>query len=1643
MKYIISIAVCLLLSTQHLRGQNIPTANWAGPWGVQVNTWNGNLFFDRTDLAIPNQGIPLECAFFYNGFRDTLDLGYGKGWTFSYGFRYLQPSADTVVLERPDGRTDVFVWSGGAFKNPKGIFDRLEAYQPGRLRLTTKSGMRYFFDNAVHKRLTKIEDPNGNALSITYNNGVPVILTDPAGRNVVLSWANGRLSSITDNNTSPGRSIKYTYTNNRLTTVTDPEGGIVRYVYSSNGLLEKIENERGDILTVKYTASGAVEEVFTCLAHARFSYNPAQRKTFVVEKNQSGDQMTTYAYDENGRLLSKSGSCCGFNTAYQYDTDNNLGQLTDANGNKLAANHDVNGNALVVTDPLAAQQSFTYEPNFNRLSTLKDKKGNQTQMQYDASGNLTSIQMPEAVSIAMSYAAKGRLASMTDGKGQAIQFSYNAQNEVTAVQYPIGSESYQYDGVGNLTTSTDGNGNPVHFEYDRLNRLRSVRDPLSHTVRFEYDAASNLTREIDANTNEKTYEYDAHNRLATVSTPAGTTRYAYDAQDNLVAITDANGHTTRFGYDARNLLVEETDPLGNKTTYTHDGNGNVLTKTDPNGQTTNYAYDALNRLIRKSYLGNTDNYTYDANGNLTHCSNKNVSIRLTYDGLNRLKGKTIENWGKSVQYAYDKNGNRTSMTDPDGGVTTYEYDANDRLTRITSPSGQARFLYDTGGRITELQHHNGSRIRYTYDAANRLVTLLNRRDDNSVIADFSYTYDANGNRLTENLQPAGIFSDYGYDGDNRLVSVNSPAAGLNDIFSFDSTGNRASLVRNGAATTYTYDAGDRLQQAGAAVFQYDPNGNQTQRNDFSGETRYEFDGENRLVRVVTSAGTDVRFQYDPFGNRISRTINGVETRYFLDGDNVLLELNAAGITQARYTSALTLDSWLILQRGSQSYYYHTDALGSVVALTDNAQFVVQTYRYDAYGNITAATGNVPNPYRYTGREFDSATGLYYYRTRYYDAREGRFLTRDGFIGEPNRPISMNRYNYAESNPITYTDPDGKYVFLIGAVRLGLDAYKWYKRLSTGKAWINFTKAVYSNYRGETCTDLLPLLSDILLGKSGEEGVYKTAADILSNILDGLTTTDWFEKYLKVPKHEKKIKNALKKFVLRQAYDYIQGEAKAHGIKVELRLFCDDKKFNDDGTPIKGVQDAKPPLDSLQSGDGNIPKPDISIPIVRSIDPNEIIAPPGVGAARWVSASATLPYTILFENDPDFATAPAQRVVIEHILDADLNPYSFRLGAFGFGSWYVEVPDNVSYYSTRIDLRDTFGIWLDVLASIDANQRRAFWIFESIDPASGLAASLPAETGFLPVNDTTSHNGEGFVNFTVRAGIAAKTGSPIDAQANITFDNNPPIATNIAFNTLDADAPKSGIVMIDTIGGGAYKLHWSGTDIGSGLESYTLHVSANNGPFLPVAGPFTDTMYTYSGHPDSTYRFFTIARDSVGNVELPKYTGEPSCMAVTIVTLVDAPVGSTNGSATLSVSGNNGALTFTWSHNPSLNGPVATGLAPGNYTVFVEDAGGCKVAVSFTIKAFVGTVSASTEPVIYRIFPVPTTGLVQVEFSTHQKTAYIQVFNTAGRMVLQQNVQSGASEKMLVSLDLSGHAAGSYIVRILGPSGSVNGVVIKQ
>jgi len=187
---------------------------------------------------------------------------------------------------------------------------------------------------------------------------------------------------------------------------------------------------------------------------------------------------------------------------------------------------------------------------------------------------------------------------------------------------------------------------------------------------------------------------------------------------------------------------------------------------------------------------------------------------------------------------------------------------------------------------------------------------------------------------------------------------------------------------------------------------------------------YGYDGENRLViadKTIGTTTTTTTFKYDPFGNRIEKTVNGVTTKYLYDGPNILYEYDGSNAIIARYTHNLATDDPLGLEKGGKLYAYHKDTLGSIRAITDGTQAIINSYSYDSFGNVTQ-TGTVNQPYAYTGREWDKETGLYYYRARYYDPMVGRFISKDpiGFAG------GINLYAYVENNPINFTDPTGLY-----------------------------------------------------------------------------------------------------------------------------------------------------------------------------------------------------------------------------------------------------------------------------------------------------------------------------------------------------------------------------------------------------------------------------------------------------------------------------------------------------------------------------------------------------------------------------------------------------------------------------------------
>ena len=287
---------------------------------------------------------------------------------------------------------------------------------------------------------------------------------------------------------------------------------------------------------------------------------------------------------------------------------------------------------------------------------------------------------------------------------------------------------------------------------------------------------------------------------------------------------------------------------------------------------------------------------------------------------------------------------------------------------------------------------------------------------------------------------AGLNQNLAYDYDtlNRLTAATRPLAGdASETFSYDEIGNR--LQREGDTQDSLFDQANRLLEDSIFTYAYDNNGNLIQKTEkgTSQTTIYTYDAENQLIQIDFANGNIAQYRYDGLGRRISKTFTLNASLFMLhyvyDGEDILLEFDSSNTLKTRYTHGAGIDEPLIMERFSVIpaeagiYFYLTDGLGSITELTDSNGTITQSYVYDSFGNLNVfdSTGSlIPHssllsPYTYTGREYDSESGLYYYRARYYDSSVGRFMSEDPVL-------STNLYSYTDNNPINRTDPLGLY-----------------------------------------------------------------------------------------------------------------------------------------------------------------------------------------------------------------------------------------------------------------------------------------------------------------------------------------------------------------------------------------------------------------------------------------------------------------------------------------------------------------------------------------------------------------------------------------------------------------------------------------
>ena len=975
--------------------QTVTRPKIACPNGIYVNSYNGVLFYQRSDLRIPNRGLPLEAIFYYNSSANTTNYGYGNGWSLGMEMRYI-PDTAGIIIEQGDGRQDLYTRFGSQFDAPAGVFNTLTMVGNGYL-LRTKGGTQYHFTDTVSKRITRIVDRNNNALNLSYTNGHLTAISDDNGRALQFSWTDSLMTRMTTS--FDNRSWSYQYDENgNLVHVTDAMQRTVHYGYNGDNRISVFTDAAGYSTYVTYNGDGMAHRIKTDLTDKSIRYEQALKQTVFIDYLTDGNnQFSTYYFDDQGRVIEKKGNCCGYSSKIQYDNDDNVTRIEDANGHATTYTYDHNGNVLSSTDALGNTQYYTYESTYGNILSYTDKNGNVYHYLYDDRGNLTEKRTPLNTTTSYTCNAYGQPLTATDANGNVTSFAYDNYGNLISQTDALGNTiTMTYNVAGNLISTKDPYQAETRMIYNNANEVIQMVDPLGNTIQMNYDQRGVMTNMIDSKHQITHFIYDALRQPIAVTGPMNNTETTtYNAKQKPTQMVDAMNNIVKCVYDDHDWLIFMVDELGDTTWYSYDNIGQVIGIRMSNGQELSYQYDALSRLISTGdRMGVIAQYVYDANGNVVECvDGEGNHSWLTYDAMNRLTHTNNADGGTS-QYTYDDNSNLLTFTDANGHTTTYVYDALNRLVSSTDALGHTTSkTYNANGSMTSITDAKGQTTSYTYDAKGQLTQITFADGKTRTIE-----YDANGN-VTRQKDEAGRYTIFAYDVLNRLMQKTYPDQSTHQ-FTYDLNGNKLSAVNANATVQFTYDAAGRVlsetlngkttnygyntrdRTSGvtypngrsiirqydyrgrlAAIvendsievsFDYNNNDFLTQRSYQNGTAaNYTFDQLNRLTRIMDSPQVmDVEMTYDPVGNILSK-------KDFLHPDKS--ESNTYDVVnQLIGFEKGTMIAGVEIPNPMRQIQYVLDAVGNHSTVTEDGQTTTYTANNrNAYSVVSGATNYIP------------------------------------------------------------------------------------------------------------------------------------------------------------------------------------------------------------------------------------------------------------------------------------------------------------------------------------------------------------------------------------------------------------------------------------------------------------------------------------------------------------------------------------------------------------------------------------------------------------------------------------------------------------------------------------------------------------
>jgi len=928
-----------------------------------------------------------------------------------------------------------------------------------RNRLTAKISPETTDGSSVRYRTEYEYDLNGNLVRIDVDNIDDQGVTDANPRITTTyqyDMLNNRIRTTAEVNETDSVVTEYEYDDNKNLTLSrsgqatngDQPNNTARILYDERDMVYQVtraENDPNNRSTTQY------------------DYDDNGNRVTVHKGLEDAPRITIFTYDGYNRLVQTTDPM-GNVTEYQYDSRSNRirtrteGELLDTTGS--AGNVRLSETVYIydALSRLVRTEVAFFDPNTK--ADIDDGKAT-TQYKYSDNSGLVKVVDDGGNETLTTYDTANRKSVVTDAKGNTATYGYDENSNIVTLT----STEIPDPNIPDETFVTA-------YEYDNLNRLTTVTDNIGSTTEYGYDSRNNKTRISDAESNETRYEYDGLNRLITIARDTNSngadpadpadivTTQTHDDNSRLTGRTDDKGNTTTYQYDALDRLVKTIYADGTSGQAAYDVHSNPIETTDAAANKVDYAYDYLNRLIAKSITpgpgvsGDTtiEFYMYDGFSRVVYAEDDDSVVMASYDSLSNVTEENLN--GQTTAYTYDGLGNKLSTTYPGGRAVTYTYDAIDRIKTISDTAGSiANYDYIGPSRPAQRDYANGTRMVLQYDGARRVIATTHTKIvGGTIIDDRTYTWNRTHNKTQrKDVRLAGpqLTHDYTYDAIDRLVNTTvTGSASRTTAYTLDSVGNRTTVTGSPDPGIYTMaavmpePADDQMNQYTTTSFDsrlYDENSNLIAiDNALPSQKLVTYDYRNRMVDLSDSnTGQIHTYSYDPFGRRIEKVVDILgsmqTTRYIYDGSQVIEEQDDSGITQATYIYGLYFDEVLNMQRTGLDYYYHSDDLLNVMAVTDAAGNIVERYEYEDYGRpvdhttllpITGAPSAIGNPYYFTGRRYDPETSLYYYRTRYLDPAAGRFVTRDtiGIWGDPTN--LGNAYTYVANNPWSKIDPMG-------------------------------------------------------------------------------------------------------------------------------------------------------------------------------------------------------------------------------------------------------------------------------------------------------------------------------------------------------------------------------------------------------------------------------------------------------------------------------------------------------------------------------------------------------------------------------------------------------------------------------------------